>query len=357
MTKITLATSIFPPDIGGPAIYSQKMKDGLERIGHEVGVVSYRGLRACPQPLKIFIYFLSLFKNTINADFIYSFNLISCGLPAYFCAKILRKRLFLRIGGDFLWERAVESGRTKKPLREYYEIPKTFTEKLFMALMKTVFNRADKVIFTSIFQRDIYLKFFKIKKEKITIIQNPFPEMEVAINQPSANNYQLLFAGRLIKLKNIDFLIKVFYKVLQKTEKDLTLKIIGDGPERKNLKADERVVFSGAIAQMNLLREIQQSYICVLPSLSEITPNFALECIRLGKPILLTKETGYYEIFKDDLIFIDPQNEKDLEEKIIHLLDERNYLNYIESIKKIPTDWSWDNVIEEHEKSFIHWTY
>ncbi|MFH1780759.1 MAG: glycosyltransferase family 4 protein [Candidatus Nealsonbacteria bacterium] len=351
--KILFATPIYPPEIGGPAIYSQKLEQGLIGKGHSVEIVSYRGLKRYPQPLRFFLYFLKLFKKALGCDVIYAFNLISCGLPACGVSMILGKKLFMRIGGDFLWERAVEAGRTKKPLREYYQDRKTLKEKFWIILMKMIFNKTGKIIFTSKFQRDIYLKFFGFDEKKAIIIGNPFPDARQSGDNLSVANYQLLFAGRLIKLKNIDFLIRAFETILSKTDKDLSLKIIGDGPERQNLNG-KNIVFSPAVSHRDLLEEIKQSYLCILPSLTEITPNFALECLKLQKPILLTKETGYFETFKDDLIFIDPKNESDLAEKIIYLLDEGNYLSYIEKIKNIPTQRSWEDVVKEHEENFIY---
>ncbi|MFH1820677.1 MAG: glycosyltransferase family 4 protein [Candidatus Nealsonbacteria bacterium] len=349
--KIILATPIYPPDIGGPAIYSQRLKEGLERLGYEITVISYQGLKIYPQPLRLFIYFLKLFSHALRGDIIYSLNLISCGVPSCFTAKILRKKIFIRIGGDFLWERAVESGKTKKPLREYYLDQRSLKEKSWVFLMKAVFNCADKIIFTSKFQRDIYLKTFNIKEEKMDIVQNPFPDVKGG-DQLMSGRPQLLFAGRLIKLKNIDFLIRVFHNVLKRTGRDLTLKIIGDGPEKDNLKVGNKVIISQTLSHEELLQEIQRCYLCILPSLTEITPNFALECIKLKKPILLTQETGLYEIFKDDLIFLDPKDEEDTEKKITRLLDIKNYQDYVEKINNIPTSYSWEDVIEKHISLF-----
>lgn len=349
--KIIIATPIYPPEIGGPAVYAQKLKEGLEKRGEVVKIISYQGFKKYPQPFKIFLYFLKLFRKSKNGDLIYALNLVSCGLPAYFC----RKKLVIRIGGDYLWERAVERGETEKPLREYYQKSRGGFKK---KLIEKILRRANKLVFTSQFQRDIYLKYFNIKREKTIIIQNPFPEVKIS-NQWLENNYQLLYAGRLVKLKNLDFLLNVFHKILLKTKKDLILKIIGQGPEEEKLKAKsekleikDRVIFEKRLSPQEIFKEIQKSYLCVLPSLTEITPNFALECIKLRKPILLTKETDFFEVFKNNLIFIDPRREMDLEEKILHLLDKRNYLNYIESLKKIPIKWSWNQVIEKHISIF-----
>ena len=351
--KIILATPIYPPDIGGPAIYAQRIKQGLEQRGIDVSIVSYGNLKGVPQPLRIIFYFLRLLKISKKRDIVYAFNIISCGIPACMCSKILRKRFFLRIGGDFLWERAVERGRSKQTLREYYESSaKTLRERLMIFVIRKILKNADKIIFTSDFQRQIYLKHYGFKIEKTAIIKNPFPEAKTALAQTHSESHQILYAGRLLKLKNLEFLIKVFYNLLLKTDKQVTLKIIGEGPAKAQLTKYDKVIFAPPLPHQELMQEIGKSHICVLPSLTEITPNFALECLALGKPVLLTQENGLVDL-GDSLILISPKNEADLERKILFLLDEKNYGDYAEKIKKISKDYTWDDVIKEHEKSFI----
>ena len=358
--RIVLATGIYPPDIGGPAVFAQRLKEGLERRGHKVKVISYRGLREIPQPFRIFIYFLRLAFGARGCSLIYSLNLISCGLPSCFYSKISGKKLALRIGGDYLWERAVEKGRTKKTLRDYYNnTAKTAKEKFWILIIKIVLICADRVIFTNDLQKNIYQRYFNLSLKKAEIIPNPFPEVEISPELRPDKNV-LLYAGRLLKLKNLEMLLRAFQGALKKTGKDLTLKIIGEGPEKDNLRIKSRelgiennVIFLPPFSHEKLMEEIQRSYFCVLPSLTEITPNFSLECIKLKKPILLTKETGLYGKFKDYLLFCDPQNRMDLEEKIIFLLEEANYSDYLKKISEIPIDWTWENVVEKHEKSFI----
>ena len=357
--KILLATPIYPPEIGGPSQYVKNLAEKLKKKGIEAKIISYNNLKKYPQPLKFFLYFLSLFNKAKNSKVIYAFNLISCGYPAYLTSKILKKKFIIRLGGDFLWERAVEEGRTKKPLREYYKEPKNLKEKFWIFIIKKILNRTDRVIFTSNFQKEIYKKYFGVEEKKMVIVKNPFPEIEISNSQSLAINYQSLYAGRLIKLKNLDMLIDVFEKVLKETNKNLSLKIVGEGPEKDNLKfkiknlgIENEVVIKESLPHQELLKEIQKSYLCVLPSLTEISPNFALECIKLKKPILLTKETGIYEDFKDYLIFIDPRNQRELEEKISYLLDEKNYQLYLNKIKTISITQTWDKVVDKHIELF-----
>ena len=344
--KIILAVPIYPPDIGGPAIYAQKLKNGLEKAGHSLSVVSYKGLRRFPQPVRIFLYFLKLFKTSRDCDLIYAFSLMSCGLPALLC----KKKFIIRIGGDYLWERAVESGKTNLPLREYYE---KLTPGFKVKIIRKILNAADRIIFTSLFQKDIYIEYFGIKENKTVVILNPFPEITIPEGKlEEVNSWQILYAGRFIKLKNLNRLIEAFKKV--SSDRPI-LKIIGQGPEKdniesriKNLGLNDRVIIGKPLPHSELLKEIQKSRFCVLPSLSEITPNFALECIKLGKPILLTRETGLYEIFKEDLTFINPYDVNDIKNKIEFFLDDGNLEIYTQKISRIDKSRNWKDAIEEH---------
>lgn len=355
--RVLLATPIYPPRIGGPAQYVKNLEESLEEKEIKVQVISYNELGKYPQPLRFLFYCFLLLKKAINSDIIYAFNLISSGLPACLIAGILNKKFILRLGGDFLWERAVEAGRTKKPLREYYQEPKTLKEKFWLNLIKIILNSTNKIIFNSSFQRDIYLNYFNLKEKKIIVIPNPFPRLNFkeTLAGKQSINYQLLYAGRLLKLKNLDTLIDAFEGTTKQTNKALTMKIIGEGPEKenlelriKNLELQDRIIFKEPIPHQELLKEIQKSYLCILPSLTEISPNFALECIKLKKPILLTQETGIYKDFKDYLIFIDPQSKNDIENKIVRLLNEKEYQEYVLRVRSVSTSYSWDEVIQKH---------
>ncbi len=58
--KILIATSIYPPQVGGPAHYSFKLKEEFEKMGHKVVVVSYTWEKALPSGIKHIIYLIKL---------------------------------------------------------------------------------------------------------------------------------------------------------------------------------------------------------------------------------------------------------------------------------------------------------
>ena len=389
--KIILACGIFPPDIGGPATYADKLAGELKNLGHEVVVLAYRDktnekckmkpfdsaqggnekpqskiknddfpvftvARRWPKGIRHLIYFCKLLILAARADVIYAQNILSVGLAALLAARILKKKVAIRLGGDFLWERACEQKGIKIGLVDYYDLPKTIKERFLTAFLKKILNAADKIIFSTYFQKEIYQKHFAVKDEKSAVIANPFPEISVVPEKAlPVKDWQLLFAGRLIKLKNLDFLLDVFAKVLSKTDFPLRLKIIGDGPEKENLMEKARkmglgnaIIFEGGMPHQKLLAEIQASFLCLLPSLSEVSPNFALECLKMKKPILLTRETGIFENFKESLIFLDPADGQTWQEQILRLLEQDKYQEYLRKISSADVSRNWRDAVKEH---------
>ncbi len=377
--KIILACGIFPPDIGGPATYAERLAGEMEKLGHRVAVLTYGNKFKVPSPsagkqssklkvsvisvsrgypklLRHFIYFWKLFWLARTADVIYAQNVLSAGLAALLAARLLKKRIAIRLGGDFLWERACEQKGVKVGLKDYYSLPKNAKERFLMALQKIILNGTDKIIFSTHFQKEIYQKYFAVKDKKSAVIANPFPEISFILEQArSSENWQLLFAGRLIKLKNLDFLLDVFAGVLSKTDLPLRLKIIGDGPEKENLAAkakkiglENAIIFEEGMPHQNLLAEIQASFLCLLPSLSEVSPNFALECLKMRKPILLTRETGIFDSFKEYLIFLDPADSQAWQEQILRLLEKDKYQEYLRRILSADVSRSPRDTAKEH---------
>ena len=87
----------------------------------------------------------------------------------------------------------------------------------------------------------------------------------------------------------------------------------------------------------------------ILPSITEISPNLALECIGLGQAVILTRETGLDDILTGHLLLVDPLSEKDLEDKIRYLLDDNNLAAYKDKLRQINFSWrEWSQVAGEH---------
>jgi glycosyltransferase involved in cell wall biosynthesis len=115
------------------------------------------------------------------------------------------------------------------------------------------------------------------------------------------NEAVVLYFGRLIKKKGVEYLIKAFAK-LEGEFRDVLLVVAGDGPERSNLEklcAELQlgnVIFTGAVNE-----EVKPAYfsfadIYVYPSITlelpEEWPLGVVEAMSMGKPVIVTDAVG-----------------------------------------------------------------
>jgi glycosyltransferase involved in cell wall biosynthesis len=146
----------------------------------------------------------------------------------------------------------------------------------------------DKVIILNKSDVTQYKKYF----ENIVVhIPNPAPFS--ALKGSSQENHIVIAAGRLVKIKGFDSLIKAFALVLNdKNYSDWKLEIYGsDGGEKeslliliKELKISENVSINEATSNIN--EKYLKSDIYAMSSLSECFPMVLLEAQQNGLPII-----------------------------------------------------------------------
>ncbi|MGB9561779.1 MAG: glycosyltransferase family 4 protein, partial [bacterium] len=139
-----------------------------------------------------------------------------------------------------------------------------------------------------------------------------FPENppEVVFPEPSKRK-EILFVGRLVERKGIEYLIKAVAMIGDKL--DIQLKIIGDGPElsdlqilTKDLSVESRVVFCGRIPDDERNRAYKECDLFVLPACydrhgdTEGLGTVLLEALSAGKPVIGTNVGGIPDIIKDN---------------------------------------------------------
>jgi glycosyltransferase involved in cell wall biosynthesis len=361
--RILLATGIFPPDIGGPALYSQKLAEEFSKRGVEAPVLAYgkSGVsRIWPAGIRQLIYFLKLRRLAKSSDAIFAFDSLGVGLPAVLAGKLLKKKVVIRLGGDFLWEKYIEAclpsgtvGRGRVTMEEFYQKNLQNEFSFLFRLIKFTLRNADLVAFTTDFQRDIFIPHYGLDLGKTVIVSNVFEKISGEIPGYRENPKVVLWAGRFIKLKNLEFLVRVFKRLLA-YDKNLILKLIGDGPEKRAVRnfvrledLEEKVKLIDGLDEGALSEEIKNSYFCVLPSLSEVSPNFALKCLAMNKPIILTWETGIRKDFPG-LMYADPKKEDSFFQSALRLLDWNSYENYQKFIADIRHQKTWRDLADEY---------
>ncbi len=105
--------------------------------------------------------------------------------------------------------------------------------------------------------------------------------------EPSVE-YDLIFAGRLIKEKGVDVFIQLCEELRKKSEFNLDFKaaVIGEGPMLEDLKRTEGIDFLPFVEEERFYSLLKGAKLFVLPSKREGFSISALEAIACGTPVL-----------------------------------------------------------------------
>ncbi|MBP9850849.1 MAG: glycosyltransferase family 4 protein [Candidatus Peribacteraceae bacterium] len=307
--RIILATGIFPPDIGGPATYVRGVARELTARGDSVTVITYGAQQGYEKPEGYAVvsvgkhggplarwmrYRKELIAHGKDADYVCAFTSISAGVPLLL-SSLKTPTKVLRLGGDFFWERYTDAGGTKT-LRQWYASRFSFWRMVNALIMGRVLRSFDRLVYSTEFQRDIHLSVYH-RLPLSSVESNAQPE-SVLVYHERHSPFRLLFMGRFVRFKNIASLIDAM-KLLP----DTTLTIVGEGPLETELKnrvmqagVGDRVSFRPSVSGDEKRRLFDEHDLLVLPSLTEISPNTALEARSVCLPVLLTEETGLPEI-------------------------------------------------------------
>lgn len=221
-------------------------------------------------------------------------------------------------------------------------------------------KKPNKIIAVSSYIAKGWKKLHNIRK-RISIVHNG-----IVINKnvkKIAKKQDIIYFGRLIKIKGVNYLIKAIKNVI-KNENNLIVKIIGEGPEKKKLEAlskklklEKNVLFLGKISDKKLIKEVSLSKIAVFPSYArEGIMTTILEAINEGCVVIASDSCSNREFLinnKNSIIF-KPKNVKDLTQKLENLLiniRKRNKLTQqaFQDLKKM----SWENQTKKISK--IYW--
>ena len=310
--RIAIFTETYLPDVNGVATHIKTLRDGLESLGHEVLIVVSdaschhhyidAGILHCPaiKSKRLYNYSLAfpvsfLRLNIIRRwkpDIIHIQNEFGVGLSGVLISEVIGVPL-------------VYTMHTMYDNYIYYIAPRVFIPAATRASHRYFKHIAKKAaVLTGASQKiEQYIRQCGIK-QPVEIIPNAV-ELDIFSKdrldtdkisdirrQYGLRRISACFCGRLGEEKNIDTLLRFWKKAYDKYN-DISLLIIGDGPDRqrlseltKELGLDECVTFTGKIPHSELPDYYSACSIYTTASLSENYSISMLEAMASGLPIV-----------------------------------------------------------------------
>lgn len=335
----------FPPHIGGVGVHINLLAHELVKRGHTVYVITYPhkdikdidgihviGTKGINIPgLRGLGFYFNAKKELIklckkeNIDIIHGHYLVPAGLVAAEVGERLNIKTYVTAHGSDIFELY-----NKKPYTHH--------------IIKKVLKKADIVLAVS---HSLYDNMLKIDvtglKEKLRLYQNSVDinrfkpdnnydfRLELREKYNLNNDYPILvFVGNLIPRKNVNSLIEA--KKIAKTNYNLV--IVGDGPEKENLKKlskdIDNVYFTGARRDVeNILPSCD---ILVLPSHTESFGLVLIEALASNCGVIGSNVGGIKEIITDDVgLLINPEDINSIKDGIDKAFSDDNLLNKFKS--------------------------
>lgn len=382
--RIGLFTDTYPPFINGVSTSVLMLKQGLEKLGHEVYVVtvndesfSYKeedGVLKIPSfPIGLMnfrqsgIYPLKALKiiKKWKLDIIHSHTEFSIGTFARLISKQLNIPLvhtYHTMYEEYIYY--ITKGyfdSASKKLVEYLTLflcDKTIDELIVPTeKAKELFKDKYKV------KRDVYVipsgidttRFYKENISKNEIINL---KKDLGLKK---TDFIVLYVGRIAKEKSIDFLINNFNSVLKQIPKAKMI-IVGDGPDIKDLidlakkeGLENKIIFAGKAPWTDVPKYYSLCDVFVTASKTETQGLTVMEAMGASKPVVAIRDESFELMItdkKDGLFFDDEKSYVDMIYEVYKnkkLRDEISFNARLTADKYSPYNYA-KNVLKVYEK-------
>ena len=382
--RIGLFTDTYPPFINGVSTSVLMLKQGLEKLGHEVYVVtvndesfSYKeedGILKIPSfPIGLMnfrqtgIYPIKAFNiiKKWKLDIIHSHTEFSIGT----FARLISKQLNIPLVHTYhtMYEEYIYYitkgyfNSASKKLVEYLTLflcDKTIDE-LIVPTEKTkeLFKDKYKV------KREVYVipsgidttRFYKENIDKNEIINL---KKDLGLKK---TDFIVLYVGRIAKEKSIDFLINNFNSVLNRIPKAKMI-IVGDGPDIKDLidltrrkGLENKIIFTGKAPWTDVPKYYSLCDLFVTASKTETQGLTVMEAMGASKPVVAIRDESFELMItdkKDGLFFDDEKSYVDMIYEVYKnkkLRDEISFNARLTADKYSPYNYA-KNVLKVYKK-------
>jgi glycosyltransferase involved in cell wall biosynthesis len=164
-----------------------------------------------------------------------------------------------------------------------------------------------RVISDSQFEAETLIREFHVPDDLISIIPLGVQVVETHKNRPPHSGPRLLYAGYLLKRKNVQSIIESLDVLVHEKKFDgARLTIIGEGPERARIsrlirerRLETYVSIKPFQAYEDLRREMKSADVFLLLSDSEAYGLSVAEALAVGTPCVVTNATALHEFTRE----------------------------------------------------------
>lgn len=373
--KILHATGFYPPYVGGEERHVYNLVKEQQLLGHDVHVItsnfppqnqSEKNVTRLPilaKPKLVPIcptVFRALREN--KSDIIHVHT-----PPRFFPESIAFYKLFEK-GAPLITTYHLHNEGLDSISRAVWNVHNRL-------VMRWVFENTKRVIVLTEKYKTLVSSEFKTNPEKIQVIPNGVDDK---IFNP--RNYQtkssrsefsifeenvILFIGRLVKEKGVDYLLKAM-QVVKRHTNDVILVIVGTGQHESYLRSlcqkldlYRNVRFMGKLSDDDIPKILSSADLLVLPSLTEGLPTVLLEAMAMEKPTVATDAGGNPEVVLNEKtgFVVERRNVTKMADAIISILSDKKRARSMGQLgrKLIVDKYSWEivarKVLEVYEEA------
>lgn len=226
-------------------------------------------------------------------------------------------------------------------------------------------KKSDHIITGSHYTKEEIVKHLDFPHEDITVIYHAvdhklFRLYKEADLQKTKEKHNLpdsfiLFVGSIEPRKNLLTLLKAYTQLPESIKEKLPLVLVGfKGWENEEVMKEiehnkDYVIYLGYLTDIELAHVYNQASLFVYPSLYEGFGIPPLEAMACGTPVIASNVSSIPEVCQDAALYIDPQDVKQLSEKIVQLFSDAKLQEELRQIGlEHVKEFTWEKSSKAH---------
>lgn len=349
--RVLITSPVFPPDLGGPAVYVPSLGRFLVERGHSVTVVAFCSdpapaghpfrvvsIARGSLPVRYLKAFFAVWREAGKADVVYVNEHLA--LLHVLAGRLAGRPVAIRIMVDGAWEIAHRKGWCgNDDIVTFQTKDYGWQVALTRFLQRRWWSWCGHIVACSEFLRQILIRHHGVPPDKVERIHNAYhgPNAEDVRETPAEARAKLGLAEgpryvlticRLMVWKRVDNVLRALVDLPD----DVHLLVAGDGDMEDGWKAlarelgvDARVRFLGNVPHRDIPLWIRAAEVFVLNSEYEGLSHTLLEVQALGTPIVASDVCGNPEVVEHGVngLLVDPRDPGSVREAVAKILSDK----------------------------------